>query len=641
MDGLDAQAALRKKELEEKKKKLAELRKRNEERKAQTGVRESVVGDAPAISKSPAPSADELVKSLVGEDFVSLAVNRVNDENRSPSPAVNGVSPSFASHISISPAPEPLERPRRKPKLSLNKLQSIDIPSKMAACYSKETQTTEHSGPTEDDDMEGSNRKSTLGRQQQQQQQPLPSPQPVPSSEQEIISQSVIIVDDSQLGQPTELPELPAAERAAVIGSTEFVDFFSRASRLIERALGQPDVTIDYGDQTIDDTDKDAQARESVSFQMAFYDDRWSRERAVTELSWSPKHAELFCAAYSSKSSDAMSNDPDGVVLVWNVNNKMQSEYQFFCQSAVTAASFCKYSSSQIVGGTYSGQVMLWDIRAKSGAVQRTPRSAEGHTHPVYCLSVVGTQNAHSLITVSTDGKMCVWSLAMLNRPQEVLELKRKKNGDPEVAVTSMAFPEGEVNQVFVGSEDGGIYQVYRYGSKSGVNDCFTGHMGPVTAVHFHPGGGAVDLSDLFVTSSTDWTCKLWSNKGSTKPLYSFEEAGDYVYDVQWSPTHPSLFASADGTGTVSFWNLNKDTEVPVLTAKQNAHALNRLRWSPDGRKVAVGNSEGAIHFYDVSAEFATPAADEWSRLEDKLIELRNAESASNAANSAAPPASL
>jgi len=33
-------------------------------------------------------------------------------------------------------------------------------------------------------------------------------------------------------------------------------------------------------------------------------------------------------------------------------------------------------------------------------------------------VNVVGTQNAHNLITVSTDGKMCSWSLDMLSTPQ-------------------------------------------------------------------------------------------------------------------------------------------------------------------------------------------------------------------------------
>lgn len=47
--------------------------------------------------------------------------------------------------------------------------------------------------------------------------------------------------------------------------------------------------------------------------------------------------------------------------------------------------------------------------------------------------------------------------------------------------------------------------------------------------------------------------------------MYSFEDYGDYVYDVSWSPVHPSLFATVDGTGRLDIWNLNNDTEVCVI----------------------------------------------------------------------------
>ena len=33
-------------------------------------------------------------------------------------------------------------------------------------------------------------------------------------------------------------------------------------------------------------------------------------------------------------------------------------------------------------------------------------------------MRVVGTQNAHNLISISTDGKLCSWSLDMLSQPQ-------------------------------------------------------------------------------------------------------------------------------------------------------------------------------------------------------------------------------
>lgn len=52
----------------------------------------------------------------------------------------------------------------------------------------------------------------------------------------------------------------------------------------------------------------------------------------------------------------------------------------------------------------------------------------------------------------------------------------------------------------------------------------------------------------------------------NNKPLYSFEDSSDYVYDVMWSPTHPALFACVDGVGHLDLWNLNNDTEVQRLS---------------------------------------------------------------------------
>ena len=63
----------------------------------------------------------------------------------------------------------------------------------------------------------------------------------------------------------------------------------------------------------------------------------------------------------------------------------------------------------------------------KKTPVQRSPLSATAHTHPVYYMKVVGTQNAHNLISISTDGRLCSWSLDMLSQPQETLELQQQK----------------------------------------------------------------------------------------------------------------------------------------------------------------------------------------------------------------------
>lgn len=125
---------------------------------------------------------------------------------------------------------------------------------------------------------------------------------------------------------------------------------------------------------------------------------------------------------------------------------------------------FSKFHPNYIIGGTYSGQIVLWDTRAKSLPVLKTPLSAGGHTHPVYSIEMVGTQNAHNLISASTDGFVCSWQLDMLAQPQDYLELLHSShNKTDEVSVTCLGFPDNETTAFWAGTEEGNIYQANRY----------------------------------------------------------------------------------------------------------------------------------------------------------------------------------
>ena len=63
----------------------------------------------------------------------------------------------------------------------------------------------------------------------------------------------------------------------------------------------------------------------------------------------------------------------------------------------------------------------------------------------------------------------------MLSQPQETLELQQKQS--KAVAVTSLSFPAGDVNNFIVGSEEGAVYTACRHGSRAGVLDVFEGHQ--------------------------------------------------------------------------------------------------------------------------------------------------------------------
>ncbi|XP_069815466.1 cytoplasmic dynein 1 intermediate chain 1 isoform X4 [Dendropsophus ebraccatus] len=465
---------------------------------------------------------------------------------------------------------------RRMIKLGVSKVTQVDFLPREVVSYSKETQTpvTTHQMEEEEEDEEMVELKTDHDSEFENQTEK----------------------QDSKEVPPRELTE---EEKQQAVHSEEFLIFFDRTIRVIERALAEDsNIFFDYSGGDLEDKEGDIQAGANLSFNRQFYDEHWSKHRVVTCLDWSLQYPELMVASYNN--NEDAPHEPDGVALVWNMKfKKTTPEYVFHCQSSVMSVCFARFHPNLVIGGTYSGQIVLWDNRShRRTPVQRTPLSAAAHTHPIYCVNVVGTQNAHNLITVSTDGKLCSWSLDMLSAPQESMELVYNKS--KSVAVTGMAFPTGDVNNFVVGSEEGTVYTACRHGSKAGISEVFEGHQGPITGLNCHSAVGAIDFSHLFLTSSFDWTVKLWTTKHN-KPLYSFEDNADYVYDVMWSPLHPALFACVDGMGRLDLWNLNSDTEVPTAsTTVEGASALNRVRWAQSGREVAVGDSEGRIWIYDV-----------------------------------------
>jgi WD40 repeat protein len=58
------------------------------------------------------------------------------------------------------------------------------------------------------------------------------------------------------------------------------------------------------------------------------------------------------------------------------------------------------------------------------------------------------------------------------------------------------------------------------------------------------------------------------------------------------------VFASCDGDGFIEVWDLNKDTESPIARKKTGNKSVSHLRWSMDGRKIVIGDSEGIVSMW-------------------------------------------
>lgn len=626
----------RKAELEKKKAKLQAIREEKERRrreKEQKDAEEAALRTSHP-DKDQRRELDEMLSSLgvapVSDVLSSLSsVTSVgtpeNSNNATPDTSLqlNNASPVFSGTTR-----------KKVPQLSVVSVQSTSIPPKEMVTYTKQTQTahTTHERDAQAfgyyvltyDDPQAEDEESSLPHLDGFQSKLPPGILPHGLPQVKEMEPAVTAVEqEANKKEQKAIRELSEEEKMMIVLSEDFQKFMDRSGRVMERALSESvDIYTDYSGVADSDDAGDEKNSCRVSLNRCFWDERWSRNRCVTSLDWSPQYPELLVASYHSNAESP--HDPDGACLIWNTKfKKTTPEYIFHCQSAVMSATFARFHPNLILGGTYSGQIVLWDNRVqKRTPIQRTPLSASAHTHPVYSLSVVGTQNAHNLISVSTDGRLCSWSLDMLSQPQETLELQHRQS--KAIAVTCLAFPHNDVNNFVVGSEEGAVYSACRHGSKAGVTETYEAHQAPVTGINTHKVQGGIDFSHLFLTSSFDWTIKLWNQK-ETKPLYSFEDNGDYVYDVAWSPVHPALFAAVDGTGRLDLWNLNTDTEVPTATAMvEGSPALNRVSWTPSGTHVTVGDDTGKIWLYDIGEQLSQPRHDEWNRMVCTLQELKN-----------------
>ncbi|XP_029166305.1 cytoplasmic dynein 1 intermediate chain isoform X33 [Nylanderia fulva] len=627
----------RKAELERKKAKLQAIREEKERRrreKEQKDVEEATVRAA-GTDKDQRKEIDAMLSSLGVAPVSDVLSSLSSMSSLTPEQSANATPDASLQPSSINSAQSSAGR-RKNRELTIVSVAHTNIPPKEPVVYSKQTQTIQTTHTSHDahafdyyvltfDDGQAEDEENSLPHMDGFQSKLPPGilPHGLPQVKEVQPAMTQVEQEKEKEKPKKEVRELSEEEKQMIILSEDFQRFLDRTSRIVERALGESvDIYTDYTGTMDGEDGMDEKSHQRLWLNRSFICERWSRNRCVTSMDWSPQFPELLAASYNN--NDDTPNDPDGVCLIWNTKfKKTTPEFIFHCQSPVMSTTFARFHPNLILGGTYSGQIVLWDNRVqKRTPIQRTPLSATAHTHPVYCLSVVGTQNAHNLISISTDGKLCSWSLDMLSQPQEALELHTKQS--KAIAATCLAFPHGDVNNFVMGSEDGTVYSACRHGSRAGLTETYEGHQGPVTGISAHAVQGGIDFSHLFLTSSLDWTIKLWSLK-ENKPLYSFEHNGDYVYDVAWSPTHPALFASVDDSGRLDLWNLNQDTEVPAASVVvDGCPALNRVSWTPSGLHVTVGDDTGKIWVYDVAEHLAHPRLDEWNKFLYTQQDLKN-----------------
>lgn len=397
-----------------------------------------------------------------------------------------------------------------------------------------------------------------------------------------------------------------------------------------------------------------------------------------------------------------------------------EPKYELICQSMVTTARFHPADPTLVIAATVSGQVLGWNMKSKKTPVMRTQFSS-GHNAPVFSMGFLqkksddnneakenkddeedgsGSQQVSSslskqarhIITVSNDGRVCVWRDDFLVEPLSEFVLKLGSGDDSggagsssvtglrggamssgsseDLSTTCFSSLSKDGNVIVFGSDDGCLYKCNEMmsdsmmtGARSVIDSMGThsgghgghgagkqgydlvvsgnnnyikdesskgstkkfAHFGPITNIDFHPYfaqySGNDDVPNLYLTSSFDWTVKLWHNKHK-RPICTFGQMADYVYDVKWSPARPSVFVCGDGLGKLTMFDLLNDFDSPIAVISINEEnskkhvSITRIEWQKDGKCLFVGDSNGDISVYDVSPSLYETSDDDFERFE-------------------------
>ncbi|XP_062268953.1 WD repeat-containing protein 34 isoform X1 [Platichthys flesus] len=334
-------------------------------------------------------------------------------------------------------------------------------------------------------------------------------------------------------------------------------------------------------------------------------------------------------------------------VCTWNLDrrglNPKQADLVIDVPTAVTALCCHPDQPALMAGGLYSGEVVVWDTsRTQDPVLALTGMSAESHREPVYQVSWVPLQKRgeFGVLSASSGGRVLLWTLDS-DQGRFVLDAVfafvrqqlphgvsvKTRGGSSTVGVTSLALSPWDPDTFLVGSE-GGLLLRCSFSSTTPAAVASEGQSvtprapavfsfrpcsGPVHSIHCSP-----FHRNLFVSAGTDGLAHVHSLL-QVNPLLSLRVSDSYVFQVQWSPTRPLVFAAATGQGKVQIFDLGRRSLRAAATIEQGGagHAATSLSFNAHNpHLLAVGSTDGTVGVWQLSAALSEQRPRESSQLE-------------------------
>jgi WD40 repeat protein len=289
--------------------------------------------------------------------------------------------------------------------------------------------------------------------------------------------------------------------------------------------------------------------------------------------------------AFSADGQMLASGGLDGSVHLWNLAGERPERYGTMRGQLgeVQALAFSPKEPYLINGSSAmrDGHMWRWDYTERDPSRGRSLVPSEPNRVDALAFSRDGSK-----LAASADSAVLVWTSGSrgLSRSQVI----RGSN----VTVKAIAFSP-DARRMALACRDTTL-RVWEFGwFRPSQRAVFTGHGDALSSVAYIPGG------HLLATGSLDRTVRLWDAdaEGSSpeRAILTGHEQG--VRLVQFTPRGDLLLSVGDG-GQIILWDIASKS--PVRQWRFDKGVAYSVALTADGRFLATGTNDGAVHLYDL-----------------------------------------
>ncbi|ORY31504.1 WD40 repeat-like protein [Rhizoclosmatium globosum] len=373
------------------------------------------------------------------------------------------------------------------------------------------------------------------------------------------------------------------------------------------------------------------------------------------QIAWN-KTGTMIGVAYGHKDHDSWCTHK-GHFCAWSLTvRSLTPETASFAvetTTCLTSIAFHPESPNIVAGGTFQGEVLVWNMNERDDPLVMTSRVNEwSHQDPVVRVNWSPGQRIqqYDLVSTGTDGRILLWSphshdlklnkpkcgahLSTVNIPQQALstfENKKSFTLDTPIGVTCITGFKEDPASFVVGTEPGfvfkcslaaapGFNEAGNAGAKKGDKDvkltfvnaiqaAFTPipHVGVVTGLSTSP-----FMRDLVLSCGNDGVIRML-HKIKTKGIIATWQPSTTcspLTSIAFSPHKATVFAVGSADGMLYFYNLAQNKHLPVLslpatsksaTNTKHVSPVTDLSFNPANPGiVAVADSDGYLRIFKV-----------------------------------------